>query len=99
MQSVLAKGFCSEQNGKKLSKDSDSITSLYSDHPVVYQYSVSWIPDCSLETEQLIDDESCEDIMIGNFRNCNNGGKGGESRDGCVLYAYRSNTVIGPNTD
>jgi hypothetical protein len=103
--------FCGDYEGVTMKRDRDrdsdtdydSITVIYQaperpraegDLEDIYQYDIHWISDCPLATSQTITD--CMELMRGNYYGCNNGGKGGSIRVGCLLYAYRPNKLQEP---
>jgi hypothetical protein len=89
-QVEYAKDFCHQYRKHKMTEESDSITSLYEgDNDEVYQYSVFWIKGCALHQRQGF--TGCFDLMYDNFKVCNNGGKGGTRRKGCLWFEYRPN--------
>ncbi|WYZ45961.1 hypothetical protein EsH8_IX_000186 [Colletotrichum jinshuiense] len=70
-------------------------------YKVNYDFFVQWAEDCrTLSNVQSIahplgrgnavgeDKVTCYNIMRGNFLNCNNGGVGGTTQVGCLLYTF-----------
>ncbi|KIM99170.1 hypothetical protein OIDMADRAFT_30801 [Oidiodendron maius Zn] len=61
-----------------------------------YHWTVSWIDGCATTATQqsmsnpLPDNPSvsCSSLLIGNWRNCNNGGAGGTIDAGCLRYNF-----------
>lgn len=90
--------FCTENKSTSMSAKADSITFLYQGtKKEIYQYSVTWIEDCTHMDEQLLnsDGPTCKEIMTENFRKCDNGGKGGSKRKDCLMFEYRANILQG----
>ncbi|PWI65471.1 hypothetical protein PCL_07072 [Purpureocillium lilacinum] len=93
-QAGLARLFCGEKRPPLSSKNPGYARELeqlpakaYAEGG--YYYSLLWTgwdQNCTAET---IDTETCIDIMKQNFQKCNNGGKGGITKFGCVLYEFR----------
>lgn len=62
---------------------------------VTYIYEVSWIDGCvTTVARQDVSDplgeggKTCADIMVDNYRNCNNGGVGGSAQAGCLRMSF-----------
>lgn len=56
-----------------------------------YNYGISWIDGCEGEPQNSstpVDGATCEELLIGNWKNCNNNGAGGWIDAGCVRYTF-----------
>ncbi|GAW22647.1 hypothetical protein ANO14919_121890 [Xylariales sp. No.14919] len=66
-------------------------------HGISYEYIVSWIPGCVTTVDRqsvqfpLGKDQKnvkARDILVNDFKRCNNGGVGGSTQVGCLKYAF-----------
>ncbi|KAL5363419.1 hypothetical protein BJX96DRAFT_155682 [Aspergillus floccosus] len=56
-----------------------------------YHYGISWIDGCKGDPQNSltpVDGATCEDLLVGNWKNCNNNGAGGWIDAGCVRYTF-----------
>ncbi|KAL4888840.1 hypothetical protein BDV59DRAFT_187894 [Aspergillus ambiguus] len=56
-----------------------------------YHYGISWVDGCEGDSQNSltpVEGTTCEDILIGNWKNCNNNGAGGWIDAGCVRYKF-----------
>ncbi|RWA04550.1 hypothetical protein EKO27_g10559 [Xylaria grammica] len=66
-------------------------------HGISYEYVVSWIPGCVTTVDRqsvqfpLGDGQKnvkARDLLVNDFKHCNNGGVGGSTQVGCLKYAF-----------
>lgn len=68
---------------------------------IKYYFEAGWDDSCELEEKRMQDanawkplgeksDARCESLFENNFKNCNNGGVGGEIMAGCVKYIFKA---------
>ncbi|KAH7131762.1 hypothetical protein B0J13DRAFT_451823, partial [Dactylonectria estremocensis] len=69
---------------------------------VPYQYNIYWKDGCELETGQTemypanpLDEDNpgytkCQEILIDNYKRCNNGGVGGSNQAGSLVYEFKA---------
>lgn len=70
---------------------------------VPYQYNIWWKDGCTLADDgpsevyitnplvkQDYDSEGCQKYLYRNWRNCNNGGVGGNIQVGCLIYEFKA---------
>lgn len=81
----------------------DTFINVYTtDNNVPYQYNVYWRDGCELETgetemyasnplnENGPGHTKCQDILIDNYKRCNNGGVGGSIDAGCLVDEFKA---------
>lgn len=87
-----AKAFCSEADGKSVTKD-QNILHFYLERKnrVVYVLVVSWGPDCEGKGRTINNTGSlCVDTMMRDWRDCQNGGQDQGTIYDCLRWAYRT---------
>ncbi|KAF9889005.1 hypothetical protein FE257_007982 [Aspergillus nanangensis] len=56
-----------------------------------YHYEISWVDGCEGESQNSltpVEGATCDDLLIGSWKNCNNDGAGGWIDAGCVRYKF-----------
>lgn len=74
------------------------------DGKVPYQYNIYWRDGCLLDSEVGYDavfpanplgvkdpgHTACQDLLVDNYKKCNNGGVGGSVQVGCLVYEFKA---------
>ncbi|KAL6400778.1 hypothetical protein AUP68_16495 [Ilyonectria robusta] len=78
------------------------INTYTTNNDVPYQYNVYWKDGCELETgetemyasnplnEKNPGHTKCQEILIDDYKRCNNGGVGGSIEAGCLVYEFKA---------
>ncbi|KAL6411547.1 hypothetical protein AUP68_05263 [Ilyonectria robusta] len=100
---TFSKKACKNVQGYKIVKgDSDSVLHHeFTNGGVKYHFEAGWDNSCALEEKRMEEvnawkplgeksDARCESLFANNYKNCNNGGVGGEIMAGCVKYIFKA---------
>ncbi|KAH6970358.1 hypothetical protein BKA56DRAFT_622064 [Ilyonectria sp. MPI-CAGE-AT-0026] len=88
------KKFCSTIDGKSL-KTNESLQYIYGKDKELLEFTVSWVPGCEGEEQAITGAGNlCSNTMINNWSSCNNGGQGGYTIRGCLMWIYRPNALV-----
>ncbi|KAF7557446.1 hypothetical protein G7Z17_g634 [Cylindrodendrum hubeiense] len=98
----FSKKACKNVKGYRIFKgDEDSVLHHeFTNGGVTYHFEARWDDDCELEEKHMTEtnawtplgpnDIRCPELFENNFKNCNNGGVGGEIMAGCAKYIFKA---------
>ncbi|SMR51471.1 unnamed protein product [Zymoseptoria tritici ST99CH_3D1] len=99
-QSTFSDYFCNDWNdffdGQSDIGPGEAVADLRVDgYGVNDWYEISWVDGCvtTVDRQDVLDPlgeggETCKDIVTENYRRCSNGGVGGRSQAGCLLFSF-----------